>query len=61
MTTHLLFDLELVNYWRQLRQNLVRLLMVLELGSNQVSQVAQWLGSIKNLRASAWQVSGYDF
>ena len=49
MSTHLLFNLQLFNNGSQLRQDLVRLLVVLELGSDEVGKVAEGLGSVENL------------
>lgn len=51
MSTHLLFDLQLVHDGRQLRQNLVCLLVVFELGGNEVGEVAEGLGCVKYLSA----------
>lgn len=50
MSTHLLFDLQLVHNWGKLRQNLVSLLVVFELGSDEVGEVAEGLGGIEDLR-----------
>jgi hypothetical protein len=52
MSTHLLFDLQLVHDGRQLRQDLVRLLMVFELGGDEVSEVAERLGGVEDLGSS---------
>ena len=49
MATHLLFDLQLVDNRRELRQNLVRLLMVFALGGNEVGEVAERLGGVEDL------------
>lgn len=49
MSTHLLFNLQLFHNGSQLRQNLVCLLVVFELGGNEVSEVAEGLGSVQNL------------
>ena len=49
MSTHLLFDLQLVHNGRQLRQNLVCLLMVFELGGDEVGEVAEGLRGIEHL------------
>ena len=49
VSTHLLFDLQLVHDGRQLGQNLVRLLVVLELGGDEVGEVAQGLGGVEDL------------
>jgi hypothetical protein len=52
MSTHLLFHLQLVHDGRQLRQNLVCLLMVFELGGDEVGEVAEGLGGIEDLVTS---------
>jgi hypothetical protein len=49
VSTHLLFDLQLVYDGCQLRQNFVRLLVVFELGGNEVGEVAERFGSIEDL------------
>jgi hypothetical protein len=49
MSTHLLFDLQLVHNGRQLRQNLVCLLVVFELGSDEIGKVAERFGGIEDL------------
>jgi hypothetical protein len=49
VSTHLLFDLQLVHDGRQLRQNLVGLLVVFELGGNEIGEVAEGLGGIEDL------------
>lgn len=49
VSTHLLFDLQLVYNWCQLRKNLVCLLVVLELSGNEIGEVAEWLRSVKDL------------
>ena len=49
MSTHLMFDLQLVHYRRQLRQDLVCLFMVLELGGDEIGKIAEGLRSVKNL------------
>jgi hypothetical protein len=50
MSTHLLFDLELIHDWCKFRQNLVRLLVVFELGSDKIGEVTKGLGGIKDLQ-----------
>jgi hypothetical protein len=52
MSTHLLFDLQLVHDGRQLRQDLVRLLVVFELGGDEVGEVAERLGGVEDLGSS---------
>lgn len=47
--TYLLLDLQRINSRGELAQNLVGLLVELELGGDQVGQVAQGLGGIKDL------------
>lgn len=49
MATHLLLDLELIHDGRQLRQNLVCLLVVFELRGDEVREVAERLGGVENL------------
>jgi hypothetical protein len=49
VTTHLLLNLQLVDDRRQLRENLVSLLMVLELCGNEVREVAERLGGVEDL------------
>jgi hypothetical protein len=49
MSTHLLLDLELINDRRQFRQNLVCLLVVFELGGDELSEVAEGLGCVEDL------------
>lgn len=49
MSTHLLFDLQLIHNGRQLRQNLVSLLVVFELGSDEIGEVAEGFGGIEDL------------
>lgn len=49
MATHLLLDLELINDGRQLRQDLVSLLVVLELRGDKVRKVTERLRGIKDL------------
>ena len=49
MSTHLLFDLQLVDNGRQLRQDLVCLLVVFELGSDEIGKVAEGFGSVEDL------------
>ena len=48
-TTCLLFDLQAFNHGRQLAQDLVRLLVELHLGRDQLRQVAQRLGRVDDL------------
>jgi hypothetical protein len=47
--TYLLFDLQRINGRGKLAEDLIRLLVELKLSSDQISQVAQRLGGIKNL------------
>jgi hypothetical protein len=49
VSTHLLFNLQLVHDRRQLRQDLVGLLVVFELGSDQIGKVSERLGSVEDL------------
>lgn len=49
MSTHLLFDLELVHDGSQLGQDLVCLLVVFELCSNEIGEVAEGLGCVEDL------------
>ena len=49
MSTHLLFDLQLVHNRGKLRQNLVSLLVVFELGGDEVGEVAEGLGGVEDL------------
>lgn len=53
MTTHLLLDLQLVHDGRQLSQDLVRALVVLELRGDQVREVAEGLGGVEDLASLA--------
>jgi hypothetical protein len=49
MATYFLLYLQLINYWGELRQNLICLLVVFELRCNQVREVAEGFGGVKNL------------
>lgn len=49
MSTHLLFDLQLVYDGSQLGQNLVGFLVILELGGDEVGEVAEGLGGVEDL------------
>jgi hypothetical protein len=49
MTTYFLLNLQLINNWGELRQNLVCLLVVFELCCNQIREVAEGLGGVENL------------
>ena len=49
MSTHLLLDLELINDRRQFRQNLVCLLVVFELGGDELSEVAEGFRCVEDL------------
>lgn len=51
--TCLLLDLQALNGWRKLAEDLVGLLVVLHLGSDELSEVAERLRGIQNL----WKVS----
>lgn len=53
VSTHLLFNLELIDDRRQFRQNLVCLLVVFELGGDEVGEIAEGLGCVEDL----WCVS----
>ena len=46
---NLLLNLEAINNWRKLAKNLVCLLVEFELGGNQVGEVSEGLGGIKDL------------
>lgn len=46
----LLLDLQAINHRRQLAQDLISLLVVFELSSNEVCKVAKGLGGIKDLQ-----------
>jgi hypothetical protein len=49
MSTHLLLGLQLVHNRCQFRQDLVCLLVVLELGGDEVGEVAEGLGCVEDL------------
>ena len=49
VSTHLLFDLQLLDDGCQLGQNLVCLLVVLELGGDELSEVAEGLRCVEDL------------
>lgn len=49
MSTHLLFDLQLVYDGSQLGQDLVGLLVVFELGGDEIGEVAERLGGVEDL------------
>lgn len=49
MSTHLLLILKLLDNWRNFHQNLVCLLVVFELGGDEVGEVAEGFGCIQNL------------
>ena len=49
MTAHLLLDLQLIDFRRKVRENLVSFLMELELRSDKFGEVTQRLGSIEDL------------
>lgn len=49
MSTHLLLDLQLIDDRRQLRKDLVGLLVVFELGSDELGKVAEGLRCVKDL------------
>ena len=51
MTTHLLFNLQIVHNWSKFAKDLVRLLMILQLRSNQIGKIPKWFWRIKNLSA----------
>lgn len=51
VSTHLLFDLQLVHHGSKLRQNLVCLLMIFELCGDEVGEVAEGFGSVEDLRS----------
>ena len=57
MSTHLLFHLQLVNYGGQLRQNLVCLLVVFELGCNEVGEVAEGFWGVEDLEVHMLAIS----
>ena len=49
VATHLLLHLELIHHGGQLGQDLVGLLVVLELGGDEVREVAEGLGGVEDL------------
>jgi hypothetical protein len=49
VTTHLLLDLKTINDWCELAEDLVGFLVEFKLGSDEISQVAEWLRGIENL------------
>lgn len=49
VATHLLLNLELVHDRRKLREDLVRLLVVLELCGDELGKVAERLGGVEDL------------
>lgn len=49
VATHLLLNLQLVDDRRQLRENLICLFVVLELCGDEVREVAERLGGVKDL------------
>ena len=49
VATHLLLNLQLIYDGRQLRQNLVSLLVELELRGDEVREVAERLGGVEDL------------
>jgi hypothetical protein len=49
MSTHLLFDLQLVHDRRQLREDLVSLLVVFELSGDEIGKVAERFGGVEDL------------
>jgi hypothetical protein len=49
VSTHLLFDLQLVHNGRQLGQNLVRFFVVFELRGDEVGEVTEGFGGVKDL------------
>ena len=50
MATHLLLDLQTVHHWCKLTENLVGLLVILQLGRNEIGKVAERFGGVENLR-----------
>jgi hypothetical protein len=61
MSTHLLLNLQLVDDWRQLRQNLVCLLVVFKLGGDKVGEVAEGLRCVEDLRCVSVCVCKYSY
>lgn len=53
--TALLFNLELINLWRELGQYLISSLVIFQLCSNQVGQVTEWLGGIQDLNSVSYR------
>ena len=51
VATHLLLNLQLIYDGRQLRQNLVSLLVELELRGDEVREVAERLGGVEDLES----------
>ena len=51
MTTHLLFNLQVVDHWSKFAEDLICLLMIFQLCSNQIGKIPKWLWRIKNLSA----------
>lgn len=51
MPTHLLLNLQLVNNWGELGQDLVGLLVVFELGGDEIGEVAEGFGSVEDLQS----------
>ena len=50
MATHLLLDLQAVHHWCELTENLVGLLVIFQLGRNEIGQVAERFGGVEDLR-----------
>lgn len=55
MATDLLLDLESINDWCELAEDLIGLLVELELRGDQICEVAEWFWGIKNLTCQ-WEL-----
>ena len=49
MSTHLLFNLQLIDDRRQLGEDFVCLLMVFELSGDEIGEIAEGFGGVKDL------------
>lgn len=56
--TDLLLDLQLINLWGQIRQNLVGTLVELKLGGNELGQVLERVGSVEDVLHDAHGLLG---
>jgi hypothetical protein len=59
MITHLLLDLEPIHDGSQLAQDFICLLVVLELSSDQVGQISEWLRRIEDLGTTSVSTNMY--